>query len=154
MLEFGASSYSGLAFVTDLPPILLAPWLARVVWLSPELKCPGCGWIYRAAQGHGDLWLTCQNKKCNRTRWRAVTIYPGMIGATLIALFGADRASEVLHRIYPETKSLSEEDQWGWQLARGSEIEYLQWQVSKLEAHRDSQDPKLGRGILRVLGAL
>src|SRR5207253_4809668 len=96
--------------------------MARHIWLAQDLKCPKCGWMYREASGHGDFWLVCQNKRCQRTRWRAITIYPGMIGATLIALFGdADHlevARWVLHRIYPETKQLSDDDQWGFELVK------------------------------------
>jgi hypothetical protein len=84
-----------------------------------------------------------------------------MLGATLIALFGVegdpkqwDIAREVLHRIYPETKRLSDEDQWGFELVKGSRVAFLQWQISKLEAHRDAADPQHGRRILKALGGL
>jgi len=77
-----------------------------------------------------------------------------MIGAPLVALFGDERGREVLYRIFPQTKQLSEEDQYGFELVKGASIEYLQWEVSKLEAARDSLNPTLGRRILKALGGL
>lgn len=77
-----------------------------------------------------------------------------MIGGTLITLFGEDTALYVLHHIFPHTKHLSEEDQWGFELVKGPGVEFLQWGVSKLEAHRDSANPTHGRRILKALGGV
>jgi hypothetical protein len=126
----------------------------RETWLSPDLKCPTCGKLYHAAKSAGDLWLVCQFKRCDRTRWRAVAIYPHMIGASLEMLFGEQRGREILHHLHPASRSLSDEDQLGYDLIRSGKVEYLQWKVSKLEENRDSQDPVMARRVLKALGGM
>lgn len=77
-----------------------------------------------------------------------------MIGASLEMLFGEKRGREILHHLRPESVRLPDEDQLGYDLLTSGKVEYLQWKVTKLEEFRDSQDPVLGRRVLKALGGL
>lgn len=129
------------------PPISFTDPLTRKVWLSERPKCGNCGFEERRGwlPSGNFMQMECprevtrlsgRHHRCN-TYWWCYALYPGTIGGTFAAMFGYHAGQVFLHRLFPETHALSEDDLWGFQIVPfDGERKLLQVEVSRAEAQQ------------------
>lgn len=128
----------------------------RKVWISPHLSCPTCGRrSYGVQSSDGAVVMACQSKRCDRTRWRAITVYPGTIGGALAYWCEWDfaHARVLIGQLFPETLAMGDDEVWALEIVPRAATEplYLQVELTKREAAQD--DGSVGRRMMKFLAA-
>lgn len=146
-------------------PLSFTDPLTRAVWLSERPRCHCCGFEERRAHvspgtliqkmecPHEETRLSGRRHRCGAIWW-CYALHPGTIGGTFAALFDFHAGRIFLHRLFPETHPLSDDDLWGFEVVKADGYrQLLQIEVSKCEAGERWPDPPALRRVLRAMAA-
>lgn len=145
------------------PPISFTDPLTRKVWISEQPRCGNCGFEERRGwlPPGNFMQMECprtvtrlsgRHRPCNSCWW-CYSLPPGTIGGTFAALFDFHAGRIFLHRLFPETHSMSDDDLWGFEVVEpNGQAKLLQVEVTPCEAKQ--RPPRFTtQRILKALAA-